>query len=139
MKWICIAVGVLVGLPLAFIVMMYAASELGGEVAVLHRTSADGSVDRVRVWIVEDGATAWVEHGMPDAPWIVRLPRDSTVTLERNGTPLLYRASADLESHARYHALRRQRYGFASQLVDWLGGDADTCQGTPVRLEPHTP
>lgn len=138
MKWLYILVGVPAGAILAFVVGMYAASELGGEVVVLHRAAEDGSTDTVRLWIVEDGTGTWIEHGYPDAPWIRRLTRDPAVTVERNGAPRQYVASPDPGAHALYHRLRREYYGLASEIVDWMAGDADTCQGVPVRLEAVT-
>ena len=139
MKWLYLAIGILVGVPLVFSATMYAASELGGEVVVLHRTSGDGSIDRVRLWIVEDGTGTWIEHGSPDAAWIARLAHDPVITVARNGTSRQYRASADRGSHALYHRLRRDRYGFADRLVAMVGGGVDACEGTPVRLDPDRP
>lgn len=136
MKWLYILIGVPAGAILAFVVGMYAASELGGEVVVLHRAAERGSTDTVRLWVVEDGTGTWIEHGDLGAAWIRRLTRDPTVTVERNGAPRRYVASVDLASHDRYHRLRREEYGLASQIVDWVAGDADTCAGVPVRLEP---
>ena len=137
MKWLYIVVGLLAGTALAYFGTMYAASELGGEVAVLHRTAADGSVGRIRVWIVEDAEGAWIEHGPPDAPWMSRLARDPVITVERNGTPRTYRASPGPESHAHYHRLRRKQYGFASRLLDGPDGGADTCTDVPGSFEPN--
>ena len=139
MKWLYLAIGILVGVPLVFFAAMYAASELGGEVVVLHRQSEDGSIDRVRIWIVEDGTGTWIEHSNPDAAWISRLASDPSITVERNGTSRQYRASADPESHALYHRLRQDRYGFADRLVAMVGGGVDACEGTPVRLELDRP
>ena len=67
MKWLYIGIGILVGGPILFFAAIYAASELGGEVVVLHRQSADGSIDRIRIWVVDDGERTWIEHGAPDA------------------------------------------------------------------------
>ncbi len=64
--------------------------------------------------------------------------RDPAVTVERNGALRQYVASPDPGSHALYHRLRREYYGLASEIVDWMAGDADTCQGVPVRLEAVT-
>ena len=42
MKWLYAAVGILAGVPLLYFAAMYAASELSGEVVVLHRAAEDG-------------------------------------------------------------------------------------------------
>lgn len=138
MKWLCILLGIPTGIALAFFALMYAASELGGEVVVLHRPAEDGSIDRVRVWIVEDTSGTWIEHGGPDAPWVARLARDPTVTIERGGVPRQYRASPDPKSCAHYHGLRQDRYGIAAQIVALGTVDAVTCIDVPVRLQAMT-
>ena len=73
MKWLGILVGILLGVVVLLFGGVYAASELGGEVVVLHRKAADGSVDHVRVWIVEDDTGTWIEHGAPNHHWITTL------------------------------------------------------------------
>ena len=139
MKWLYAAIGILAAVPLLYFVVMYAASELGGEVVVLHRAAEDGSINRVRLWIVADGSGTWIEHGSPDAAWIARLAHDPVVTVERNGVPRQYRASPDPASHALYHRLRQDRYGFADRLLEVVAGDPDACPTAPVRLEPYRP
>ncbi len=135
MKWLYAGIAVLVGLPLAHFGAIYAASELGGEVVVLHRKAATGSTDKIRVWIVEDGEGTWIEHGAPDAGWITMLAQDPIITLERQGASLRYRAVADPAAHTRYHSLRREKYGFADTLIEFLTGGADGLDGAPVRIE----
>jgi hypothetical protein len=134
MKWLYIGIGILVGGPILFFAAIYAASELGGEVVVLHRQSADGSIDRIRIWVVDDGERTWIEHGAPDADWISMLADDPMIILERRGEATRYHASADPEAHARYHALREAKYGFADQFVAIAGGDGNACSGVPVEI-----
>jgi hypothetical protein len=135
MKWFFIIIGVLVAVPLVFFSGIYTASELGGEVVVLHRNSSNEPLDRVRIWIVEDTTGTWVEHGGADATWIARLKADPSVTIERNGAPATYQGQADPHAHDRYHQLRREKYGFADEVVEMASGGHDACDGIPVRLE----
>ncbi len=102
---------------------------------MLHRPAPDGSTDTVRIWIVEDAARVWIEHGSADAHWIRRLAEDATITLERDGAAAVYRAVPDPTAHARYHELRQAKYGRADALVEFATGDASECTGVPVRLE----
>ena len=136
MKWVGIAIAVVLGVPVLFLGVVYGASELGGEVVVLQRAAPDGSTDSVRIWIVDDDAGTWVEHGGPDAHWIARLAEDPTLTLERDGTAAVYQATPDPAAHARYHELRRAKYGWADAVVELATGAASECPGVPVRLEP---
>ena len=128
MKWIYSVIAVLVGVPLVFFASIYVASEVGGEVVVLHRTAADGSVDRVRVWIVDDGEQALIEHGAPDAAWITRLADDPVITLERDGVLGRYHAVADPEARSLYHTKRREKYGWAHRYVALVSGDPSSAR-----------
>jgi hypothetical protein len=126
---------VVLGLPLLFLGAIYGASELGGEVVVLHRPGPDGSTSTVRIWIVEDGEGAWVEHGSADSPWMQRLADDASVTLERGGAAGVYRAVPDPGAHARYHELRQAKYTWADSFIAAATGTSSECAGVPVRLE----
>lgn len=135
MRWLGIAIAVVLAVPLLFFGVVYGASELGGEVVVLHRPAPDGSTSTVRIWIVEDDSGVWVEHGGADAPWLEQLGDGAAITLERGGVAAVYRAVPDPASHARYHALRRAKYGWADAVVEIATGDTSECTSVPVRLE----
>ena len=136
MKWVRTAIAVALGVPLLFLGALYAASELGGEVVVLHRPAPDGSADTVRIWIVEDATGVWIEHGSADADWIQRVAEDVTIKLERDGAAVAYRAVPDPTAHTRYHELRRAKYGWADALVELATRNASEYTGAPVRLDP---
>lgn len=135
MRMLVILIGSVLAAAVAFIVSIYVASEVGGEVVVLERKAPDGSTDRVRLWVVDDQDAAWIEHGAVDSHWMAALTADPTLVLERKGEPRLYRAYADPGMHKHYHDLRRQKYGFADWYVGLLGGEGDACQSVPVRIE----
>ncbi len=135
MKWVYLFIGIIVGIPTAFFGTIYAASELGGEVVVLHRQNGDGSVSRVRIWIVEDDEGTWVEHGDADAAWLTALDSVPVITLERAGESRQYHAIAEPDLHQRYHELRLKKYGLADQLIELMTGDVADCTGVPVRLD----
>ena len=135
MKIIGWILGVVVGLVVAFMALIYGASELGGEVVTLTRAEADGSTSRVRLWIVDEGDSAWIQHGAPDAYWLTALGEGGQLSLERDGAIRVYKATPDAGACARYHELRRQKYGLADEIVGLLSPSGATCQGVPVRLE----
>ena len=136
MKVIAWLLAVIVGLPILFIALIYAASELGGEVVTLSRIEANGEVSQVRVWIVDEDDKAWIEHGGPDAYWISSLTAAPEIQLTRNGQNTTYIGVPDPDAHALYHQLRQTKYGIADQIVGIVGPDTDDCDGIPVRLEP---
>lgn len=136
MKALYWAIGIAVGVPAVLVIIMYGASELGGEVVTLDRAEANGDVSRVRVWIVDKDGLSWIEHGDAGSHWIARLPDSPDVVLTRKGRTMRYVGTADPESHDLYHQLRRQKYGWADELVGLFGGGEAGCAGVPVRLQP---
>ncbi len=136
MKWVVRLIGLLLALPVLLVLLIYGASELGGEVVTLDRAQADGSVSPVRIWIADQDGRSWVEHGEPDAFWITRLAESPELSLTRKGHTDRYRGVPDRGAHELYHRLRREKYGLADRFLALLLGSADACPGVPVRLEP---
>ncbi|MGI9325863.1 MAG: hypothetical protein ACR2PZ_11635, partial [Pseudomonadales bacterium] len=125
----------LIGLPALFLIVIYGASELGGEVVTLDRAEPTGEMSEVRIWIVDQDDVSWVEHGEADSFWIARLAESPTVVLNREGRAVSYLGTPDRESHDLYHDLRREKYGWADQILELLSGGEADCQGIPVRLQ----
>lgn len=135
MKIVAWLLAVILGVPILFFAFIYAASELGGEVVTLSRTEANGEVSQVRIWIVDEGDKAWIEHGAPDDFWISNLAEAPQLLLTRNGQQTTYIGTPDPDAHGLYHQLRQARYGVADQIVGIVGPGAEECDGVPVRLE----
>ncbi len=135
MKIVKVLVGVVLGIPFLFVVLLYGASELGGEVVTLDRTDANGEVSGVRIWIVDADGKSWVEHGDSTAPWITRLAETPKIAMARAGETNTYLAAPDLASHDQYHQLRREKYGVADSLIALMTGKGGDCPDLPVRLE----
>ena len=127
-------IGIVIGMPALFVVVMFGASELGGEVVTLHRAEANGDVSEVRIWIVDKDSLSWVEHGSAESYWISQLDASPNVVLTRAGQRVSYVASSDSSSHGLYHELRRQKYGWADQLVGLFDGGGADCPGIPILL-----
>jgi hypothetical protein len=88
-------VGIILGIPLILVVLQYGASELGGEVVTLDRAEANGELSQVRIWIVDEGDTSWVEHQDPSAFWITRLADSPDITLNRGDETATYAGQPD--------------------------------------------
>lgn len=136
MKWIVRIVGLVLALPLAYLAILYGASELGGEVVLLDKALDDGSIRQVRIWIVENEDGAWIEHGDPDAPYIRKLSTDPALTIKRAGVSQRYSATPDPDAHQLYHELRNEKYGAAASIIALLTGGEEDCPGLPIRLAP---
>jgi hypothetical protein len=126
---------IVIGLFVVYAVAHLALIELGREIVVLHKWTSEGTTRPTRLWIVDDGATAWFHHGYSDSAWIGRLEQDPVVTIERGGLTRRYRATPDPSSHDRVHRLLREKYGIADWWVRFITGGTENCPALPVRLE----
>lgn len=119
----------------AYFLVILAASEMGGEVVTLLRPSVEGGFDEVRVWIVDDGDVTLIEHGGEGDRWLEGLRAAGPISLLRDGVKIDYLAQQAVAMHARYHVLRREKYGLADQIIETLtGASVDVCEGIPVQL-----
>ena len=135
MKIVYWLTGLVVGVPTLLLLIIYGASELGGEVVTLDRAEPNGEISRVRIWIVDQNGLSWIEHGDGDSLWIKQLRESANVVLSREGLTRTYVGTPDRDSHALYHQLRREKYGWADQTVALFGGSDVECEGVPVRLK----
>lgn len=134
MKIVYWVLGALGGIAILLIVVPLAASELGGEVVTLERAETDGEPSRIRIWIVDRNGDSWIEHGDAGSYWMNHLQTSAQLVLVRDGESRVYEATTDADAHDLYHDLRRQKYGWADQLIALLGGGIENCDGVPVRL-----
>ena len=109
----------------------WALIELGREVIVLRTESPDGAQLETRLWIVDDGALAWL-HGA-DSDWMRNLKARPIVEIDRGGETHRYRAEAVPGPHPEIHELLRAKYGVADRWVRLTGPDNESTE--PVRLE----
>lgn len=131
--------GALALLIVTYVATIFIASESGGEVVELFRPSEDGRVDIVRVWIVDAGDGAMIEHGAPDDAWMKQLTVKPTLMLRRQDQVTTYNARLAPKRHSEYHTLRREKYGFSDRLIDWLSlKNAASCTGVPLYLSPKS-
>ena len=137
MKIIFKLVVILVSVAILYGVVMFSASELGGEVVTLIRPESDGSTKEVRVWIVDADDQSWIEQGDTESYWINQLTNQSEISLIRGGEERKYIAASDEYSHSLYHELRSEKYGISNKIIEFLSFgqvDKDNCNGIPVKL-----
>ena len=133
-KIVSSTVGILLAVLLLYMGLIYGASEFAGEVVTLDRRDANGEVSQVRIWIVEQEGSAWVEHGNAESFWITHLAESAAVVMNRNGESVSYVGTPDSASHDLYHQLRLEKYNWGDQLIASLTGGGADCDGLPVRL-----
>ena len=117
-----------------FFLLMLGLSEIAGEVVTLTKSGEGRETRTVRLWIVDDGSSSWVEHGDSSSFWIKQLVENPELKLKRDRVTNIYHARADLESHALVHRLLNEKYGAIDSIIRMLSGEADRCPGVPVRL-----
>ena len=136
MKVLYWLLGIVLGIPTLLFGTIYGASELGGEVVTLARAESNGDASQVRVWIVDENGTSWIEHGDADSFWITQLSESPDIALTRAGRTTNYTGTPERDSHDLYHQLRREKYAMADQILELLGAPGvDECEGVPVRLQ----
>ena len=132
MRRIGIGVLILAGVAGALVAAHLALIEVGREVVTLGTQRPDGSWQRTRLWVVDDGGAAWLHSG--GRAWARRFEGDPIVELERHGEVRRYRAHAVPGPHPALHRLLREKYGVADRWVRFLAPDDDTTLA--VRLDP---
>lgn len=133
MKTLLLAVVGLIGLAVLLVAAHMAVIEVGREVITLRTQRADGTWQKTRLWIVDDGDSSWL-HSAGDA-WIARFQGNPVVEVERQGQVRRYRATPVPGPHPHIHELLRAKYGWADRWVRVLGPDDD--KTVPVRLDPE--
>ncbi len=133
-RYILTGAVVLVVLVAGFIGLAMVGAELGGEVIIVHTHTVSGE-KRTRLWVVDDAGFAWLRASRPGSGWLARIDQNPIVLIERGGRLLRFRAAPVRQPQVRdrIHALMREKYGRADQLVSVL---RDPTQSVPVRLEP---
>lgn len=110
----------------------FALIEVGREVAKLRTPRPGGSWQETRLWIVDDGDSAWLHSA--GAAWAKRFEGSPIVEVEREGTLRRYRATPVPGPHPAVHRLLREKYGIADRWVRFIGPDDETVLA--VRLDP---
>ena len=135
MAWVKRIIVAFIVIVMAYVLLTLTASELGGEVVTLLRPNADTSVSETRVWIVDTGNFEMIEHGEAGVGWLKLLKHSPNIQIRRGEQLVSYSGILAVEQHDLYHKLRRQKYGFADQVIEWLSmTPSSECTGAPVVL-----
>lgn len=128
----------LVGIAIAVLAAIFAVLghlaliEIGREVVTLRTPRPDGTWKVTRLWIVDEGSSAWLHSA--GAEWVARFAGNPIVEVVRGGATRRYRANALPGPHARVDQLLREKYGVADRWVRFIGPDNE--ETVAVRLDP---
>ena len=135
MAWVKRIIVAFIVIVMAYVLLTLTASELGGEVVTLLRPNADTSVSETRVWIVDTGNFEMIEHGEAGVGWLKLLKHSPNIQIRRGEQLVSYSGILAVEQHDLYHKLRREKYGVADQVIEWLSmTPSSECTGAPVVL-----
>ena len=135
MAWVKRIIVAFIVIAMAYVLLTLTASELGGEVVTLLRPNADTSVSETRVWIVDTGHFEMIEHGEAGVGWLKLLKHSPNILIRRGDQLVSYSGILAVEQHDLYHKLRREKYGFADQIIESLSmTPSSECTGAPVVL-----
>ena len=135
MAWVKRIIVAFIVIVMAYVLLTLTASELGGEVVTLLRPHADTSVSETRVWIVDTGNFEMIEHGEAGVGWLKLLKHSPNIQIRRGEQLVSYSGILAVEQHDLYHKLRREKYGLAGQVIEWLSmTPSSECTGAPVVL-----
>ena len=132
MRRIALGVAGLVAALVVVVLAHMALIEIGREVVTLRTQRPDGTWQKTRLWIVDEGGASWLHSAGAD--WAKRFEGDPVVEVERGGEIRRYRAHAVPGPHPEIHRLLREKYGIADWWVRLIGPDNATT--VPVRLDP---
>jgi len=133
MRRIALGVAGLVAALVVVVLAHMALIEIGREVVTLRTQRPDGTWQKTRLWIVDEGGASWLHSAGAD--WAKRFDGDPVVEVERGGETRRYRAHAVPGPHPEIHRLLREKYGIADWWVRLIGPDSATT--VPVRLDPQ--
>ena len=132
MKRLALLLAGLVAVGVTLVLAHLALIEVGREVVTLRTPLAGGGWYETRLWIVDEGASAWLHSG--GQKWLDRFEGDPIVELERGGEVHRLRAHAVPGDHPQIDRLLAEKYGIADRWVRFLSPDDE--HTVAVRLDP---
>ena len=132
MTRVLLAIALLVVVAAIVVLGHLAFIEIGREVITLRTQRPDGTWQKTRLWIVDDGESSWLHSG--GANWRKRFDGERIVEVERRGEIRRYRAHPVPGPHPRVDQLLREKYGVADRWVRFIS--PDNLETLPVRLDP---
>lgn len=121
MKSLLLGLVSLVAVAVILVLGHMAFIEIGREVVTLRTQRPDGTWQKTRLWIVDDGDSSWLHSAGDD--WVKRFEGNPVVEVERGGLIRRYRAEAVPGPHPRVDELLREKYGVADRWVRFVHPD----------------
>lgn len=122
----------IIGALLLAVGIVFAASELSGEVVRLRSFDSEGRAQDTRLWVVDYGNEIYL-RGRPDSGWYGRVIVVPEVELERRGEFRRFRAVPSERVRGPINQLMAEKYGFGDQFIAVFRSMDEL---VPIRLDP---
>lgn len=131
MKYLYWTIGLLIGIPLAFLGLQTLASERV-EVVQLHTLDEAGEELVTRLWVVDDGGYQYLRVGADGSGWFSRLQDNGEFRLTRNGSTQGYEAVLRQDKSGRINELMQQKYTWGDTFFAYAVGGREG--SVPIEL-----
>ena len=135
LRWLSRSFGLIVGLVVIYLALMFGASE-SGEVVQLVTHDADGESVTTRLWVGDYEGTMWLRADAGSGWYQRLLQHDSQrpAQLIRNEQSYSITATPQPQAIDKLNVLMTEKYGLADIIVGALGGGASE-SGIAVRVQ----
>ncbi len=133
MKYLLWAIGVPVGLALAFLVVQTLASE---RVEVVELTTIDeaGEPQTTRLWVMDDEGFQYLRVGADGSGWFSRILQNGEIQVRRGDTTTNYTVQQRPEKSEKINAMMQEKYTWGDSFFAIVLGSRDG--SIPLELHP---
>ena len=133
MKYLLWAIGVPVGLALAFLVVQTLASE---RVEVVELTTIDeaGEPQTTRLWVMDDEGFQYLRVGADGSGWFSRILQNGEIQVRRGDTTGNYTVQQRPEKSEKINAMMQEKYTWGDSFFALVLGSRDG--SIPLELHP---
>ncbi len=133
MKYLLWAIGVPVGLALAFLVLQTLASERV-EVVELTTTDEAGEPQTTRLWVMDDEGFQYLRVGADGSGWFSRILQNGEIQVRRGDTTTNYTVQQRPEKSEKINAMMQEKYTWGDSFFAIVLGSRDG--SIPLELHP---
>lgn len=124
MKYLLWAIGVPIGLVLAFIVVQTLASERV-EVVDLYTTDESGELQTTRLWVMDDEGYQYLRVGADGSGWFDRIQQNGEVEVGRNGITATYTVVQRPGKSQRINEMMQEKYTWGDTFFATMLGSRE--------------
>lgn len=133
MKYLLWAIGIPIGLALAFLIVQTLASERV-EVIDLYTTDEMGEAQTTRLWVMDDEGYQYLRVGADGSGWFDRIQENGEIEVGRNGIIASYTVVQRPDKSASINDMMQEKYTWGDTFFATVLGSRDG--SIPLELHP---